>query len=486
MMAFRASDRLRMLARCSFWPVAAGTALLAGGVYGASVVAEARANAALPPTPPGAPNVLLITLDTVRAQNLSLHGYERPTSPQLERLARRGVCFDRAISTISWTLPSHASLFTGHFPQEIFHDLPHIFVLAAESPMDDRFPTLAEFLDRQGYRTSAFVANSIFCDRVYGLDRGFVHYDDYKLDAQQIAKCAHLTHTLAGFVATAVRERMMLARKSGADVNREFLRWLDRAGGRPFFAFLNYMDAHDPYDPPPAFAGRFHSEKVPPGATGPHAEEAASLRDDYDCCLASLDHDMGLLFDELDRRGILDHTLVVLTSDHGEHLGEHGRFRHGDTLYMPVIHVPLLVMYPGKVPAGKRVAAPASLRDVPATIVDLLGCSANAPFPGASLHRFWEGGRPEPAYSNLDMTALNNKTVRLRSLVDERYHYIEAIGTPVRHLFDVRSDPTEEHDLAGTPDGKPIAQRAHDYIQKHFAAGKPPSGWRAPAHEEEP
>lgn len=468
--AARKAEPLERLARRTIWPVAAGAAIFATGFLGASWASEARARASLPPAGPGAPNVLLITLDTVRAASLSLYGYDRPTSPSLERLARRGVCFDQAIAPSSWTLTSHASLFTGHFPRELFQSVPYLFVQGADAPMDDRFPTLAEFLDRQGYRTAAFIANTIFCDRVYRLDRGFGHYDDYKLCLQQVIKTAHLSYKLTDWLVRAKGDRVVLARKSGADINREFLRWLNGVQGRPFFAFLNYMDAHDPYDPPPEFMGRFGSQGSRPGMRMPEIRSAASLRDDYDCCLASLDHQIGLLFDELERRGLLDNTLVILTSDHGELIGEHDRFGHGEMLYMPVIHVPLVVIYPGKVPGGKRVPLPVSLREVPATVCDLTGLKAGSSFPGASLRRFWQGAGVEPVSCQVDVKAVQGaplpRPMRLRSLVDGRFHYIEGTHLEVRLLYDLQRDRAEEQELLRQGEGVDVAARCHAYLEQ--------------------
>lgn len=483
--AARSAASLFILARRTLWLVAAIAACLVIGPLVSAAVMEARANAALLPGSPVAPNVLLIVLDTVRAQNLSLHGYPRPTTPHLEQLARRGVCFDRAISTVSWTLPSHASLFTGRYPQELFHDLPHIFDQAAEAPMDGTYATLAEFLGGQGYRTAGVVANAVFCDRTYGLSRGFVHYVDYEMSLQQVIKSSVIPRTLADWTAKALHRRMILARKDGLTVNTEFLRWLDRSRGRPFFGFLNYMETHDPYDPPAPFAGRFSAADRPAAGSWagmtPPSPNAASEMDEYDCCLAALDRDLDLLLGQLDRRGLLADTIVIVTADHGEHFGEHGRFLHGDTLYLPVIHVPLLVVWPGRVPAGVRVHGPASLRNLPATIVDLLGLAAISPFPGSSLRGLWQGTAASPAYSNLDMCAKSSNTVRLRSLVDDRYHYIEGTGTPVQHLYDLEHDPAEERDLANTAEGRPVIEGAHALLERNQTNTAPGASGSAPA-----
>jgi arylsulfatase A-like enzyme len=466
--AARSAGSLQRVARRTTWLLAVAAVGVGGGVLGAAALTEYHANA-LAAAKTGRPNVLLITLDTVRAQDMSVYGYHRRTTPRLEAFARKGVCFDKAIATVSWTLPSHASLFTGHYPQEVFHDIARSFNDAWEAPMDDALPTIAEFLGRRGYRTGGFVANWDFGDRVFGLNRGFAHYQEYEVGFQQLLKSSFVTRTTADAVGQALDHRFVLARKSGGTVDAEFLRWLDGVSGRPFFAFLNYMDAHDPYDPPAAFAGRFTPSDEPPLPAGrppkeAYSSEAIRLRCDYDCCLAALDQEVGRLLDELDRRALLANTLVVITADHGEHFGEHDRFKHGDTLYMPVIHVPLLIVCPGKVPAGVRVRAPASLRDVAATITDVLGLAGESPLAGASLRRLWESrtAPPEPAYSNLDMMArltASTRPVRLRSLVDDRYHYIEGLGTPFRALYDLEHDPAEENDLSGVPDKENVIER---------------------------
>ena len=193
----------------------------------------------------GLPNVLLIVLDTVGALHLSLYGYDHPTTPHLEAWARGGVRFEHAFSMAPWTLTSHASMFTGRWPHELSADW-----LAA---LDDHYPTLAEELASQGYASAGFVANS-YCGRGLGLNRGFAHYEDYPVTPAQILFASALGRLVVPNYET--RLRMLL--KSADDVNGELLGWLDRRKDqRPFFAFLNYMDAHDPYDPPAPFDTAF-------------------------------------------------------------------------------------------------------------------------------------------------------------------------------------------------------------------------------------
>src|SRR5262249_1039207 len=299
------------------------------------------------PLPPAtAPNVLLIVLDTVRADHLSLYGYPRATTPTLERLAAQGIRFDEARAPAPWTLASHASFFTGRWPHEL-----GVQWLA---PWPGNFPTLAEYLAAHGYATAGFVANAGYCSYDTGLDRGFTHYEDYV-----VARLGTLRP--AGLVDAAVktfgeltlpldrgwfhRWRAVVAdwffsdeRKSAEWINRDFLDWLARRRepGRPVFAFLNYLDTHTPYLLPPGARHRFGADpktrknfldvmrdwslldkrKLP-------RRYQSLARDGYDNCVAYLDEQLGALFDELQRRGILDRTLVIVTSDHGEGLGEH-------------------------------------------------------------------------------------------------------------------------------------------------------------------
>ena len=212
------------------------------------------------PLPSGdPPNVLLIVLDTVRADRLSLYGYRRPTSPTLERLARRGVRFDEARATAPWTLPSHASLFTGRWPHELDVNW--------NTRLGTKFPTLAEYLGSRGYATAGFVANVLYCSYEFGLDRGFTHYEDYVLEPMTplrmcylgdlaLKAVSHLGWRLSaslGVIPFLPHKDSPVWRALNSDpkidaglINREFLDWLSRRRepGRPFFAFLNYFDAH--------------------------------------------------------------------------------------------------------------------------------------------------------------------------------------------------------------------------------------------------
>ena len=444
---------LRLLRR-TVLPLAGLIAASGLGIWGWTRLAERRALAEAPVPPAGAPNVLLLILDTVRSKSLSLDGYRRPTTPALERFATRGVHFRQAWSPSAWTLASHASMFTGYFPHQLSSGL--------RTPLDATDPTLAEVLTQRGYATGGFVANLHYCSREFGLDRGFVHYEDYVISPGEI----FLNSSLGRYFATNPKVRRLvgyydiLGRKDAAALNRSLLGWLSGIGSRPFFAFVNYYDAHEPYLPPESFdrqfasrtprkffqtdqsirgARRLFKEEMTP-------EEAQREQDAYEASIAYLDDQLGRLFEQLEARGLLENTIVIVTSDHGEQFGEHSLFVHGNSLYRPVMWVPLLMVGPSRLPAGATVAERVNLRDLPATVVDLLGVEDGPRFPGASLTRFLE---PDSAgrLGTRDPLFFEVITVQkeiLRSVVEGDLQYI-------RHQ---RGDE-EIYDLTQASDGEP-------------------------------
>jgi arylsulfatase A-like enzyme len=462
----------------SFPALLALVGVVAGFVFGGDWLKERRERGR--PLPPAdAPNVLLVVLDTVRADRLSLYGYPRATSPTLKRLAERGIRFDEARATAPWTLPSHASMFTGRWAHELNVNWKTSF--------RTNFPTLAEYLGSHGYATAGFVANTQYCSYDAGLDRGFTHFEDYVIDIQHLRPLRtavlfeHAWDGLSWLAMWLSRSRYqpvlhwLLApdRKDAAAINREFIDWLShrRDDRRPYFAFLNYYDAHAPYLPPEGTRFRF--------GRGPRTvtdfmvlvEQWKALdklrlsqyfvdliQDSYENCLAYLDGRLGELFDELERRGSLEQTVVIITADHGEELGDHDLFEHGESLYRPEIRVPLLVLLPSRKHPARVVGETVSLRDLPATIVELAGLATGAPFPGRSLARFWSdslpgagGAPPDSALSELPEPSPTNPSrgrspaVRgpLVSVAEEEYVYIRNEGDGQEELFCDRDDPLE-------------------------------------------
>lgn len=428
------------------------------GVLGSQELVERRSVAALPQVSPDAPNVLLVVLDTVRAQSLSLQNYERLTSPQLEKIAKNAVTFERAYSTSPWTLPAHGSLFTGRYPKELSADF--------ETPLDDTFPTLAEELSAHGYVTAGFVANTAYCSYESGLNRGFVIYEDYSASLGQALRSS----TLGRMVAHSKLRRMLgyyddLGRKNAEQVNREFLGWLNHYDDkRPFFVFLNYFDAHDPYLPPEEFWSLF-SPTQPRGhlskwGQGLSNEDIQELNDAYDGSIAYLDYQVGLLYDELHERGLLENTILVIMSDHGEQFGEHGLMSHANSLYHPLLHVPLLISMPGQIPSNLRIPHPVTIRDIPGTVIDLVGLESTMMFPGTSLRGYWESmgdtsrvrddfifSDARPGVGQPDWYPSSKG--EMQSLIFNWMHYI-LNGDGSEEIYDIESDPAEEYNLAGS------------------------------------
>jgi len=427
----------------------------------------------------GTPNVLLMVLDTVRAESLSLYGYDRPTTPNLNRLAARAIRFDQARSTAPWTLPSHASLFTGRWPHELG--------VGETKPLDRAHPTLAEALAGRGYTTAGFIANTFFCNHWFGLARGFGHYDDYyeeqaAVSVEEALRCSSLGR-LAVQILSDPFGGVQRRRKDASRINAAFLSWLDRKGddGRPFFAFLNYFDAHGPFTPPEGAARPFGRPPATPeeealirewdarSRSGLSDDQIALARDSYDDCLAYLDDQVGRLFDELERRGVLDDTLIVLTSDHGEELGEHDLVGHGRSLYDQETRVPLLLFLPGGARGGEAVGEAVSLRDVPATVLDVLGLDASE-FPGESLAERPSAESPvltEVRIKDAISTNPNRPPAwrgPMSGVVAEGLSYIRnADGR--EELYDVLADPKQLRDLAPAPESAALLERMRGRLE---------------------
>ena len=480
--------------------------ILAVSIFAGDWLKERR-EAARPLPPANSPNVLLIVLDTVRADRLSLYGYHRSTTPKLEQLAKRGIRFDAARASAPWTLMSHASFFTGRWPHELD--------IKWQTPLQKNFPMLAEYLGTRGYATAGLVSNAAYCSYDSGLDRGFTHYEDYELNKVNIFHTAvivtEIQKTALFLVYLALRhdaallqtvqdflgpQPAILIRRDAESINRGFLAWLnDRPEpARPFFAFLNYLDAHVPYQLPTGANHRF-------GQKPKTREELRIVYDDwslvdklqlpknfrtlaldsYDNCLAYLDEHLGQLFDDLGSRGVLDRTWVVIVGDHGEGLGEHDLFEHGESLYSTEIRVPLLILPPAGDQSGRVVRDTVSLRDLPATVVELVGLQTGAPFPGHSLSRLWAHGsqRAEQTVANDVLSELPSPSPRdsshgrsparrgpLVSLAERDLVYIQNEGDGTEELYNERDDPRELTNRAASDTMRPVLERFRQQLAR--------------------
>jgi arylsulfatase A-like enzyme len=470
---------LQFWKRTTPWIVAAWV-LAFVGIQGGKWLHERNAVAQLPAATPGAPNVLVIVVDTLRADHVSSYGYSRPTSPTFDRLAQQGVRFENAISPCSWSLPSHVSLLTGlyQFEHGVGSVQPEPWLGWGNKGLGG-FPVLGEALEQRGYRTGAFSANRTYFSRGLGFGRGFVHFEDYfqsssdafvrTLYGREFARMylKRSEHSLIkrmlrklGFTSLLDQDAegsgsyggAFGVRKRADVVNQEVMEWIDRDRQRPFFAFLNYFDVHDPYGGPRAYAKPSWPQQTDTDA--------------YDNGVKYVDDFIGQLMEELGRRGLANHTLVVITSDHGESLGQHHLRTHGKALYWELIHVPLVIWYPGHVPAGVMVTMPVSNAAIPSTIMDLLGAGAQSPFPPSSLSALWQTGGvpnwPDPL-SELAHNAISDKedqlartlvptasTGSMKSLVTTQWQLIthETMGD---QLYDWTLDPAEADNVIRAP-----------------------------------
>jgi arylsulfatase A-like enzyme len=426
-------------------------------------------------------NVLVIILDTLRADRLSSYGYQRSTTPNIDRLAQRGVLFENAFANSSWTLPSHASLLTGRLPFEHKADW--------WNPLDDTYPTLAEVLAKSGYRTAAFAANTSYVAPEWGLARGFSRFEVYGSSlADDVVRTVY-GRKLALNILPHLSYFNILGRKSASQVNHEFFSWLDTVDGRPFFVMLNYFDLHDPYLTLDSYQSKFsdaitrgdlinfqfqpHTHRRKPSLT---AKEIQVEIDSYDGCLAYLDAEIGRLFSELAKRGLDKNTLVILTSDHGESFGNHDLFGHGNSLYLETLHVPLILSLPGKIPAGLKVPQIVSLHQIPSTVMELIGEDPTS-FPSNSLVPFWSGTVDQasiaPILSEVSPGRFkagppNYPTARgegLKSLITNQWHFIHS-DSGSAELYAWRQDRRELGNLAETPAGRVAVERFKHHLDE--------------------
>lgn len=412
------------------------------------------------------PNIVLLILDTVRASELSGFGYHRATSPVLDSLGALGITFTSAVSTAPWTLPSHATLFTGRYPFELSTGWEH--------PLDGTHTTLAEVLRERGWTTGGFSANLRYVGEEYGLARGFDAFRSYARTVSQLAGTTMIGRQLGTMLTDRLGMEWRRGRKSTARVVGEFLSWRQRVGEKRYFAFLNVFDAHEPYAPPAPYDMMFSSRTPPLRRIDPGirytGDTLAGLREAYDGSLAWTDSQLRLLIDGLREAGDLERTLIVVTSDHGEEFAEHGHVSHGNGLHFPSLHVPLIVIDPSR-PAAARVSPAVTIRDVPATILARTG-GLDARIPGRPLSVHWDaladslfgGMAPSPVIS--EVYRVRNQPARypasrgdLKSVVVDGYHYI-AGPEANEELYHLELDPLEQRSLTGEPSSAAILAKA--------------------------
>lgn len=424
--------------------VAAAVAVAVGGVtlglLGAPL-ARARTRVAQAAPPAGAPNVFLVSIDTLRPDHLGSYGYRRATSPTIDALAAAGARFTNAVSPTSWTLPAHVTLLTA-LPPEVHG------VEQDQFRIGSGVTTLAQVLHQRGYATAGFVSGP-YLDAGYGFARGFDHYDDYS--ALRISSWAvHRARTSPALVDS---------------TTRWLAEWHEQPTRRPFFVFLHMWDVHYDFNPPPPYDTMFDpdyrgtvttedfetSSTVHAGMDPRDLEHVVAL---YDGEIRYTDDHLGRLIDVLRRLAVLDDTLVVVTSDHGEEFYEHGNKGHHKELYDESIRIPLVLRFPGRISAGIVVDAQSRLADVAPTILAL----TNTPVPpafgldpslrayaGRSLVPALSAGAslpPVPAFASLQPAAMTAVRHADRKLI------VRPFATPQQLLFDLAADPGERSDRA--------------------------------------
>lgn len=418
---------------------------------------------------PARPNVLLVSIDSLRADHLSAYGYTRETSPQIDMLAAGGAMFEHAFSTTSWTLPSHIALFTS------MHDLVH-GVVFHDRALDPLRTTLPEVFQQHGYATAGFYSGPYLVP-AFGFGRGFDTYvpcmdylDPEALERTEFAPASH--------------------QASHSDVTSPCLRdavvsWLDEAPARPFFLFLHMWDVHYDYIPPPEYARRFTDpdHESPIDFTGFQRNRAINRRMNprdlahliglYDGEIAYTDHHLGQIVARLEALGLLDDTLIVVTSDHGDAFFEHGVKGHQNDLYDEVLHIPLIFSWPGQVQAGQRYAEQVSIIDVMPTVLALAGLPTPPEALGRDLSPLLRGERATEAAGSTVFAELTvfgkSYDLKLRALRTPQYKAILELpasgGTlPRGVVYDLSTDPGEQRPVgAERPD---LAQTAAQQLDE--------------------
>lgn len=376
---------------------------------------------------PGAPNILLISIDSLRADHLGAYGYRRATSPNIDAIARGGTAFETVISPTSWTLPAHMTMLTS-LPPEKHGVITDRFRLAHD------IETVPQRLHRAGYDTAGFVS-ATYLDGLFGFNRGFDVYDDYTI--LRIAAEKSRTAVTSGLV---------------ADRAVDWLR--HRKQTSPFFLFLHFYDVHYNYNPPARFARMFDSSY-----RGPVTGDINSLPRDvkqrdlahlvalYDGEIAWVDANIGRVVAALDGMGVAKNTIIVITADHGEEFLDHGQCGHYKTLYDEVLRVPLIIRYPGHVAAGRRVEGQVRLMDIGPTVMALAGIRAPRTHDQTAARSLTCYVKPAPSARVPSFPAFGDLRGEIASLRTGDAKLIRNLRTHQEEFYDLSRDPGERHDV---------------------------------------
>ena len=417
------------------------------------------------------PNVLLISIDTLRADHVSCYGYHRKTTPNIDRLAEEGMLFENAYSTAAWTPPAHASMLTGLYPSH------HGAV--DNNRLSRTIPTLAEVLLESGYKTAGFVNNSQVGELV-GLEKGHETFVEVWKGTGGVS----IVKRGMDYLVRRVKEFIGI-NDHGADRTNQIVRsWVQENKQNPFYLFIHYIEPHNPINAPHPFKHKYWEHKNNPNvdkkklyliATNPliyftnniklNQEEIAALKALYDGEISYLDHKIGELMKFLKEEHIYDNTMIILTADHGEHFGEHGLYSHVASLYEPILRIPLIMKLPEGFKAPVRVEELVQLVDIFPTVIKVLGLDRGflKDVQGKSLLRTdghgrhhdyivaeWEGRIPhfvQRRANSYDLGGVIEKFKEPLVMVREgRYKFISN-SKGGEELYDLVEDPEEINDL---------------------------------------
>ena len=416
-------------------------------------------------------SVILLSIDTLRPDHLGCYGYARQTSPAIDEFARKSLVFRNALTPYPNTTPSVASILTGLHPRT--HGVRHLYNPARKSLL-----TLQRILSRHGYQTAAFVSNWVLRAKWSGLNNGFSLYDD-NVPVKELNRDVY--------------------ERNAAQTTKAVTHWLRTNSKRPFFLWVHYQDPHGPYTPPEDYLKLFsHAEpewipakKIPDYQILPWVAEkngnidAQSYRDAYDAEIRYLDDHMKLLFREIETMREED-PLVIVVSDHGESLGEHGYFfQHHSGIYDSLTKVPFIISNGRNTKPG-NIEQQVGLVDVTPTILDLLGIEIPKQLEGRSLrHLFCQ--HPAPLDQRGYFMEMSTSGQRLRALRTEQWKYIMDLKTEKEELYEISADPGETNDVApGNPVCSSLRERLRAWLsEKPMTPPKEPSQMKLPQKDRE-
>jgi arylsulfatase A-like enzyme len=392
------------------------------------------------------PNVLLIGIDTLRADHLGCLGYARNTTPTLDRLAREGVLCTKSMSASGWTIPSVMSVMTSLYPD--VHQ-----VRSYKNKLSDRISTLAGVLQSHGYMTAGFVSNPAIEGR-YGFSSGFALYDDFTVGLDFTADIFEQHDK--------VIEDPHVACTS-EPVTQAALRWLRHRPAQPFLMFVFYFDPHYDYLPPKPYDTMFDpdyqgdidgrgSVNEPRHSHRPADRDLRHLLALYDGEIRYTDSYVAKLLEAFADEGLSENTLVVLFGDHGDEFYEHGRTGHARTLYSEIVHVPLILSWPGRLPAGTHIDVLTGQVDIMPTILDYLDLRHDGDMQGSSLRPVIEG-KTDKLHDTL-WTELDHLT-HVQATINEHYRLVRDVDKDAWELYDLSRDPGEQTNLCGQ---SPVAE----------------------------